>query len=151
MLLERKKSASQFIIFQGSLFLRLVKTQNGCIFHRRLDHNFQMAAVEKPPKGNLVLMPGRIEGHLVRFPIKMPVMNFLGARVSDSTLRRHGNPFIPVLGWSNDAPPDDGSTSCHSRHFSLLLWSPSLEPDWPTAPLWRGPPRPWSSPGCEDR
>lgn len=68
------------------LVLRLVKTQNGYIFHRRLDHNFQVVAVEKPPKGNLVLMTGRIEGHLVHFKIKIPVMNFLGACVNDNVL-----------------------------------------------------------------
>lgn len=68
------------------LVLRLVKTQNGYIFHRRLDHNFQVVAVEKPPKGNLVLMTGRIEGHLVHFKIKIPVINFLGACMNDNVL-----------------------------------------------------------------
>lgn len=64
--------------------MRLVKTQNGYIFHHRLNHNFQVVAVEKPAKGNLVLMTGRTEGHLVRFKIKIPVMNFLGACMTDN-------------------------------------------------------------------
>lgn len=76
-----RKREIRFSIHQISrqLVFRLVKTLNCYVFRRRLDHNFRVAAVEKPPKGNLVLMTGRTEGHLVRLKIKIPAMNFLGA------------------------------------------------------------------------
>lgn len=86
---------------------------------------------------------------MVHFKIKMPIMNFSGACMTENVLRASMRPlynreesqepssFIPVLSWSDDALPADGPTACRSHHFSLPLWSPTLEPDWPTVRLWR--------------
>lgn len=58
--------------------------------------------------------------------------------------------FIPVVSWSNDALPDDGSTACCSHHFFLQIWSLTLDLYWPTGPLCRWFRWPWSFPGCEN-
>lgn len=68
-----------------------------------------------------------------------------------ASTRSQRKSLAPVLSGSTDALPDDGSTAGHWHRFSLPLWSPSLEPERPTAPLWRGLRRSWSSPGCENR
>lgn len=97
------------------------------------------------------------EGHLVRLKILIPVLNLMyqrynvGGASTWPSYERHRNSQAPVLSGSTDALPDGGSTACRWQRFSLPLWSPSLGPERPTAPLWGAPRWSWSSPGCENR